>query len=79
MIITADNARKMGSDGNYAHLVQRFNEILVEKVEYYKDTSRSLNLSFDEFGYNFHDIQFLIDAGYTVYRNSACLWWEVSW
>jgi len=40
---------------------------------------RSMNLYFDRWGYHWEDIKFIEEAGYMVYRNSACLWWEISW
>jgi hypothetical protein len=63
-----------------AHLslskVERFNKIV-------KDLNQCGNsmayLYFDDWGYTLEDVQWMEDAGYHVYRNCSCLWWEVSW
>lgn len=37
-------------------------------------------LYFDQFGYEWEDVNFLSELyGYAIHRNGACLWWEVSW
>ena len=37
-------------------------------------------LYFDQFGYEWEDVNFLSELyGYKVSRNGPCLWWEVSW
>lgn len=77
MIITAEVIRG-GCCPNSDDKVTRFNTRLMEELTYDPDVSR-FYLFFDTWGYDYSDIQFIVDAGYNVYRNSACLWWEVSW
>ena len=40
---------------------------------------RSVNLPFDQFGYHHDDIEWIQKLGYQLDRNSACLWWTVTW
>ena len=56
--------------------IARLSGILTDAA---KQGDSSVNLYFDQWGYEWEDIQFVIDAGYIVERNGACLWWEVSW
>ena len=54
--------------------VELFNNKLKEAL---LNREKKFFLSFDQFGYDHEDIQFIRDIGYKVYRDSACLWWEV--
>lgn len=70
-IITADEAR-LGTNQKEDF----FNRLISYALE---NGESKLNIYFEDIGYNYYDIQFIIDAGYDVYRNGPCLWWEVTW
>lgn len=44
-----------------------------------ESNEENMHLDFREFGYDWTDVQWVIDLGFRISRNSACLWWEVSW
>lgn len=64
--------------GNLSNKIQKFNEKLTRHLENYPDETKLL-LYFDEWGYEWSDIQFIEDAGYEITRNRHCQWWEVRW
>lgn len=47
--------------------------------ESYAAGNAGVCLDFDTWGYEYDDIQFIVDAGYMVERNGPCLWWWVTW
>lgn len=70
-IVTAEEARN-----NPLSKVEEFNSIVWRTIG---NGECEVYIDFSQFGCEQEDIQFILDAGYTVTRNSACLWWEVSW
>lgn len=55
---------------------ERFNKIVTDLNQC---GNTMAYLHFTDWGYNKEDVQWMEDAGYHVYRNGACLFWEVSW
>jgi len=76
-IITANELRERRNTYCEGGIIA-FNKAIEYNLENYPDET-SLNLYFDQWGYEWGDIQFILDAGYKVKRNGSCLWWEVSW
>lgn len=55
--------------------IAEFNRLVKSSID---SGNYDLHLSFDQWGYQTEDIKFIRDAGWTVRRNSACLWWEIN-
>lgn len=77
MIFTAQEARNLQDKYMEEH-IRSFNTCIQEQI---KDdpATRKIHLYFDQWGYDWTDVQFIVDAGYSVTRNRVCLWWEVTW
>lgn len=56
--------------------IRKFNDKVLEANS---EGDRKIYLYFDEWGFDWEDVQFVQDAGYELSRNRACLWWEVKW
>jgi hypothetical protein len=44
-----------------------------------KSKLNHIYLPFEKYGYNWEDVEWINKYGYHVARNSACLWWKISW
>jgi hypothetical protein len=63
-------------DGPNAGRVRLFAEAQKRALE---QKVYEMHLNFAEFGYSWNDVQWIQDLGFTLNRNGACLWWEVTW
>ena len=57
--------------------IRRFNDIMENAKTNPVDGNTLAYLRFDDFGYDREDVAFVEEAGFNLYRNRACLWWEV--
>lgn len=58
--------------------IRRFNDIMEKAKTDPVDSVVLAYLRFDVFGYDYEDVAFVEEAGFSLARNRACLWWEVS-
>ena len=77
MIITAHQANEL-TDFYMNDHIENFNNIIKSQITD-NPMERILHLDFTHWGYDWKAIEFIANAGYGVTRNSACLWWEVTW
>jgi hypothetical protein len=77
-VIQADELKRIRAEAKAVtpSKAERFNKL----VKQANDCGNTMTyLHFESWGYNKEDVQWIEDAGYHVYRNEACLWYEVSW
>lgn len=72
---TAEERRKENSTSS-----DKLSLIDAKMIEAVAQGESKIFLYFDQFGYEWEDVYLLSELyGYVVYRNGACLWWEVNW
>lgn len=76
--MTAQEAKSLYLKGKKAtpEVLERINNSIKDAI---KTDCNTIYLSFDEYGNSYDDVDWLKEYGYSIMRNGACLWWEVSW
>lgn len=57
--------------------IRKFNSTMERAMTDPVDSDVLAHLHFEHFGYDYEDVAFVKEAGFSLARNSACLWWEV--
>lgn len=77
-LMTAQQAKKLSEVHKKPtpDVLERINNLVKNAI---LNECSEIHLDFQEYGHGYDDVEWLKEYGYSIIRNGACLWWEVSW